>query len=45
MITNNGSIDNLISIEMVDKLRLSKIPHLTPYRVSCMEKGALGIGK
>lgn len=36
LIIDNGSTDNLVSIEMVDKLGLKKIPHPTPYRVSWM---------
>lgn len=39
LITHNGSIDNLVSIEMVDKLGLKKIPHPTPYRVGWLQKG------
>eukprot|EP00253_Pinus_taeda_P026845 PITA_26845 len=39
VIINSGSIDNLVSTEMVDKLGLAKIIHPTPYRVSWLLKG------
>ena len=39
LITDNVSIDNLVSIEMVDKLGLKRITHPTPYRVSWLQKG------
>ena len=39
LIIDNESIDNLVSIEMVDKLRLKKIPNPTPCRVSWFQKG------
>ena len=34
VIIDNGSTDNLVSVEMVDKLRLAKTVHPTPYKVS-----------
>ena len=34
LIINNDSTNNLVSIEMVEKLGLNKITHPTPYRVS-----------
>ena len=33
LIIDNGSTNNLVSIEMVDKLVLKKIARPTPYRV------------
>ena len=39
LIIDNGSTDNLVSMEMVEKLGLKKIPHPTPYRVGWMQKG------
>jgi hypothetical protein len=36
---DNGSIDNLVSIEMVEKLELETIEHPSPYRVSWLQKG------
>lgn len=32
MIIDNGSFDNIVSMEMVEKLNLSRKPHETPYR-------------
>lgn len=37
-IIDNGSTDNLFSIEMVDKLELKISMHPTPYRVSWLQK-------
>lgn len=34
VIIDKGSTDNLVSTEMVDKLRLAKTIHPTPYKVS-----------
>lgn len=31
---NFGSLDNMVSQEMVDKFHLARIPHETPYYVS-----------
>ena len=39
LIIYNGSIHNLVSKEMVDKMGLKKITKPTPYRVSWMQKG------
>eukprot|EP00253_Pinus_taeda_P002299 PITA_02299 len=39
MIIDSGSIDNLVSTEMVDKLGLVKTIHPTPYKVSWLQKG------
>ena len=39
LIIDNGSTDNLVSTEMVDKLGLNKIPHPTSYTVSWIQKG------
>jgi hypothetical protein len=39
VIVDSGSIDNLVSIEMVEKLELETIDHPSPYRVSWLQKG------
>ena len=39
LIIDNVSIDNLVSVEMVEKLGLQKEVHPTPYRVSWLQKG------
>jgi hypothetical protein len=39
VIVDSGSIDNLISMEMVEKLELETIDHPSPYRVSWLQKG------
>jgi hypothetical protein len=39
VIMDNGSIDNLISIDMVEKMELETIIHPSPYRVSWLQKG------
>ena len=39
MVIDSGSTDNLVSTEMVDKLKLEKIVHPTPYKVSQLQKG------
>jgi hypothetical protein len=36
---DSGSIDNLISTEMVEKLELETINHPSPYKVSWLQKG------
>lgn len=38
-ILDSGSIENIVSIEMVDKLKLRRIPHTIPYKVSWLSKG------
>ena len=39
LIIDSGKPDNLVSTEMVDKLKLKKIVHSEPYRVAWMQKG------
>ena len=39
VIMDSGSTDNLVSIEMVEKLELETIEHPSPYRVSWLQKG------
>jgi hypothetical protein len=39
VIVDSGSIDNLISIEMVEKLELETVVHPSPYRVLWLQKG------
>jgi hypothetical protein len=39
VIVDNGSINNLVSIEMVEKLEMESIVHPIPYRVSWLQKG------
>ena len=39
MIIDNGSNDNLVSIEMVEKLELKTNGHTKPYKVSWLQKG------
>jgi hypothetical protein len=39
VIVDSGSTNNLISIEMVEKLELETIEHPIPYRVSWLQKG------
>jgi hypothetical protein len=39
VIVESGSIDNLVSIEMVEKMELETIEHPIPYRVSWLQKG------
>ena len=39
LIVDNGSTDNLVSIEMVENMGLKNIAHPTPYRVSWLQKG------
>jgi hypothetical protein len=39
VIVDSGSIDNLVSIEMVEKLELETVVHPSPYRVSWLQKG------
>ena len=38
MVIDSGSTDNLVSTEMVEKLRLKKIKHLVAYKVSWLHK-------
>jgi hypothetical protein len=39
VIVDSGSTDNLVSIEMVEKLELETVAHLIPYKVSWLQKG------
>jgi hypothetical protein len=39
VIVDSGSTDNLISTEMVEKLELERTDHLSPYKVSWLQKG------
>ena len=39
MVIDGGSIDNLVSIEMVEKMSLKKVKHPVPYKVSWLHKG------
>eukprot|EP00253_Pinus_taeda_P007814 PITA_07814 len=39
MIIDSGSTDNLVSIEVVEKLKLKTTKHPTPYKVSWLQKG------
>ena len=36
---DSGSTDNLVSIEIVEKLGLKRMKHPTPYKVSWLQKG------
>jgi hypothetical protein len=39
VIVDSGSTDNLVSIEMVEKLELETVTHPSPYRVLWLQKG------
>eukprot|EP00253_Pinus_taeda_P020754 PITA_20754 len=39
LIIDSGSTDNLVAVEMVEKLGLKKLKHPTPYKVSWLQKG------
>jgi hypothetical protein len=39
VVIDSGSTDNLVSVEMVEKLGLKRTTHPTPYKVSWMQKG------
>ena len=39
MVIDSGNTKNLVSTEMVEKLRLKKTKHLVPYKVSWLHKG------
>ena len=39
LIIDSGNTDNLVSIEMVDKLKLRNTVHPEPYRVAWLQKG------
>eukprot|EP00253_Pinus_taeda_P004138 PITA_04138 len=38
-IIDSGSTENLVAVEMVEKLGLKKLKHPTPYKVSWLQKG------
>jgi hypothetical protein len=39
VIVDSGSTDNLVSIEMVEKMELETVVHPSPYKVSWLQKG------
>ena len=39
LVIDNGSTDNLVSIEVVEKLKLKTMKHPTAYKVSWLQKG------
>eukprot|EP00253_Pinus_taeda_P003381 PITA_03381 len=39
LIIDSGSTNNLVAVEMVEKLGLKKLKHPTPYKVSWLQKG------
>ena len=39
MMINNGSTDNIVSTEMVEKMTLKRTKHCVPYKVSWLHKG------
>ena len=39
MVIDSGSTDNLVSIEVIEKLNLKTREHPTPYKVSWLQKG------
>ena len=39
VIVDRGSMDNLVSTELVEKLNLKKTKHPTPYNVAWLQKG------
>ena len=39
MVIDSASTDNIVSMNMVEKLRLKKTKHLVPYKVSWLHKG------
>jgi hypothetical protein len=39
VIVDSGSTDNLVSMEMVEKLELETVEHPSPYKVSWLQKG------
>ena len=39
LVIDSGSTDNLVSIEVVEKLKLKAMKHPTPYKVSWLQKG------
>ncbi|XP_059064780.1 uncharacterized protein LOC131856855 [Cryptomeria japonica] len=39
VLIDSGSTENFVSMEMVEKLKLKRIPHLYPYKVSWLTQG------
>ena len=39
VVIDSGSTDNIISLEATNKLKLERIPHSCPYKVSWLNKG------
>ena len=39
VIVDSGSMDNLVSTKMVEKLKLETTDHPSPYKVSWLQKG------
>ena len=39
LFVDSGSTNNLVSTKMVEKLKLRKVKHPTPYKVSWLHKG------
>jgi hypothetical protein len=39
VIVDNGSMDNIVSTKMVEKLELERVAHSCSYRVSWLQKG------
>lgn len=39
VVVDSGSTDNIVSEEVVSKLKLQRIPHSDPYRVTWLNKG------
>ena len=39
MVIDSGSAENIVSIDMVEKLRLKKTKHPVPYKVSWLHRG------
>ena len=39
VIVDSSSIENIVSLEMVEIIRLKILPHATPYKVSWLNKG------
>ncbi|XP_057818140.2 uncharacterized protein LOC131031119 [Cryptomeria japonica] len=39
VIIDSSSTENIVALEMVEKLKLKRLPHTTPYKVSWLNKG------
>jgi hypothetical protein len=39
VIVDSGSMDNLVSTKMVEKMELETVAHPSPYKVSWLQKG------